>query len=181
MSWTNLFKDLGFGFQIGGEIASAFQNVNRAKVSEVQSNAQKMANEAQATVADNNAQYADWQAKDALYRGATEVGRIRLRTAGLKGAQRARMGASGVTMDSDSPNRLLTDTDILGQMDVDTAASNADREAWALRSQAQDSRNRAEILRRATVPVPDSPSNALIGSLLSGGGKLAESWYKWSR
>lgn len=179
MSWTDLFKDLGFGFQVGGQIANVFQSYKGARVSQQQSNAQKMANEAQALVAENNAQLATWQAMDALYRGQVEENRSRLNTAGLKGAQRAAIGASGVTMDSDSAVRLMTDTDILGEIDAGTVRDNAAREAWALRAQAQDSKNRAEILRRATVPVPDSTSSAVIGSLLSGAGNVAQSWYRW--
>lgn len=181
MSWTDLFKDLGFGFQIGGQISNVFDSYSKARVSQVQSNAQKMANEAQAQVADNNAQLATWQAMDALYRGATEENRVRVGAAQMKGTQRARFAASGVTMDSDSVARTLTDTEVLGELDANTARYNADREAWALRTQAQDSRNRAEILRKATVPVPDSTSSALIGSLLSGAGNVAQSWYRWSK
>lgn len=179
MDWAGLFKDLGFGFQVGGQIASVFDSYSKARTSQVQSSAQRMANEAQAKVADNNAQLATWQAMDALYRGAVEENRIRVSSAGLKGTQRARFAASGVTMDSDSVARTLTDTEVLGDIDARTAAYNAEREAWALRSQAQDYRNRAEILRSSHVPVADSTSGALIGSLLSGAGKVAQAAYRW--
>lgn len=179
MSWTDLFKDLGFGFQVGGQIAGVFGSYSKARVSQQQSDAQKMANEAQAAVAENNAQLATWQAMDALYRGAVDENRVRVGTAQLKGTQRARFAASGVTLDGDSVARTLTDTDVLGELDAETARYNAEREAWAQRQQAQDFRNRAEILRKATVPVPDSTSGALIGSLLAGAGNVAQSWYRW--
>lgn len=179
MSWTNLFKDLGFGFQVGGQIANVFNSYSQARVSQVQSSAQKAANEAQAQVAENNAQLAVWQAQDALYRGAIEENRVRVGSAQMKGAQRAAYAANGVTLDSDSVARTLTDTEVLGDIDANTARYNAEREAWAHRMQAQDSRNRATILRNAEVPVPDSTSGAIIGSLLSGAGNVAQSWYKW--
>lgn len=181
MSWTDLFKDFGFGFQVGGAISDVFGAYSQARVSEVQSAAQKLANEAQAKVAENNAQLAVWQAQDALYRGAVEENRTRLNTAALKGTQRARMAANGIMLDGDSAARTLTDTDVLGEIDAMTNRENAGREAWALRTQAQDNRNRAEILRRASVPVPDSTSGAVIGSLLSGAGRVARDWYTWSR
>lgn len=179
MSWTDLFKDLGFGFQVGGAISDVFGAYSQARTSQVQSQAQKLANEAQAKVADNNAQLATWQAQDALYRGQIEENRTRMTTAGLKGTQRARMAANGIMLDGDSALRVMTDTDVLGEIDAMTNRENAEREAWALRTQAQDSRNRANILRNATVPVPDSTSGAVIGSLLSGGGRVAESWRRW--
>lgn len=181
MSWTDLFKDLGFGFQIGGAISDVFQARSAARVSQAQSQAQKLANEAQAQVADNNAQLSTWQAQDALYRGMVEENRSRLGAAALKGTQRARMGANGIALDGDSASRVLTDTDVLGEIDAMTNRSNAEREAWALRVQSQDFKNRASILRNATVPVPDSTSSAVIGSLLAGGGRVARAWYDWSR
>ena len=95
--------------------------------------------------------------------------------------QRARMGANGIALDGDSASRVLTDTDVLGEIDAMTNRSNAEREAWALRVQSQDFKNRASILRNATVPVPDSTSSAVIGSLLAGGGRVARAWYDWSR
>lgn len=181
MSWTDLFKDLGFGFQVGGAISDVFGAYSQARTTQVQSQAQKLANEAQAKVAENNAQLATWQAQDALYRGSVEENRTRLNTAALKSTQRARMAANGIMLDGDSALRVLTDSDVLGEIDAMTNRENAEREAWALRVQSQDHRNRAEILRNATVPVPDSTSGAVIGSLLSAGGRAAESWYRWSR
>lgn len=181
MSWaSDLFKDLGFGFQVGGAISDVFQSYSKARTTQVQSAAQKMANEAQAKVADNNAQLALWQAQDALYRGQVTENRSRLNAAALKSTQRARMAANGIALDSDSPVRVLTDTDVLGEIDAQTQRENADREAWALRTQAQDYKNRATILRNATVPVPDSTTSAVVGSLLSGAGRVASAWKKWS-
>lgn len=181
MSWTDLFKDLGFGFQIGSEINSAYQAYANARLTQVQSNAQKIANEAQAVVAENNAQLAEWQATDALRRGEVEENRTRLATAQLKSTQRARMAANNIALDSETPLRVLTDTDLLGEIDAMTNRENAEREAWAYRVQADDQRNRAEILRHATVPIPDSTSGAVLGSLLGGAGRVASYWDAWRR
>lgn len=181
MSWTDLFKDLGFGFQLGGAVSDVFQARSAARTSQFRERAQRQANEAQAQVAENNAQLATWQAQDALYRGAIEENRTRLNTAALKGTQRARMGANGIALDGDSASRVLTDTDVLGEIDALTQRDNAAREAWALRVQAQDSRDRAEFARRGYVQPGESTGSAVIGSLLSGGGRVARAWYDWSR
>lgn len=182
MSWaSDLFKDLGFGFQVGGAISDVFGAYASARTSQARERANRNANEAQAKVEENNAQLATWQAQDALYRGQVEENRTRLNTAAMKSTQRARMAANGIMLDGDSAVRTLTDTDVLGEIDAMTNRTNAEREAWALRQQAQDHRNRAKFSREGFVQPGQSTSSAVIGSLLSGSGRVARSWYEWSR
>lgn len=179
MALSDIFKTWGFGLTLATEVYGLQTAKRQAKVSQTQSRAYKLANEAEAQVAENNAQLAEWQAKDALARGEFNVGRAQLSAALLKGSQLARMGGSGVEMGSESFARILTDTDYYGQLDADVAATNADREAWALRMQAQDERNRAAYARAGYVPPAESTSRAVTGTLLGSAGKLLEAFDKW--
>jgi len=177
--FDDILKDIGLGSSVAGEIKSIYDSYAAAKVTQIQSNAQKLANEAQAAIADNNALLARWQATDAIRRGHITENRTRLGTAQLKSTQRARMAANGIMLGGDSALRVLADTDILGEIDAMTNRENAEREAWAYRLQAQDFDNRAAILRNATVPIPDSTSSAVITSLLSSGSRVASLWDTW--
>jgi len=181
MSWADIFSALSTGAQIAGAISSVSNAYRSAEMDQTRSDAQKAANEAQAVVADNNAQLATWQAMDAIYRGQVTENQSRLKTASLKSTQRVRMAANGIALDEGSSLRVLADTDLLGELDAMQARDNAGREAWALNQQATDSRNRAAILRSATVPVAADPTTAALSTALTQGSRLAETWYSRNR
>lgn len=89
----------------------------------------------QSAVEANNSVIAGWQATDAQQRGQIEEQRQRLATAKLRGSQRAAFGSNGVEIDSGSPLDILMDTSQLGELDALTIRSNAEREAYGLRTQ----------------------------------------------
>ena len=135
----------------------------------------RQAFEYQAKVAGNNALLEEWQASDALVRGGHSEQAQRLRTAQLKGTQRASMAARGVALDEGSPLSILQDTEYMGELDAATIRSNAEREAWGHRTQATNYRNDS-LLLSARASASD-PNMAAVSSLLSGGGQVAASWY----
>jgi hypothetical protein len=75
--------------------------------------------------------------------------RQRQNTRGMIGSQRAAFAASGVVVDD--PNSSVADvaanTAALSEIDALTIRSNAAREAWGFRSQAQDFRTRGQIAK----------------------------------
>lgn len=160
MSWVN------FIIEGAGALIDANTARDRAKLEQRNSDAQKRANQAQSVLAENNAVLSDWQAADALYRG--KIAERNARTSGrlLKGSQVVAFAASGVALDSGSALSILTDTDVLTEEDAQTIRNNAEREAWAHRMAALDSRNRAEILRTADVPVASDPDRAFVSSIV---------------
>lgn len=138
------------------------------------SKANKAATAYQAGVSANNAQIAQWQAQDALQRGATAEQQQRLRTAQLKGSQRARLAASGVALDYGSALNILEDTDYMGEQDALTVRNNAAKEAWAYRNQAAGALSDSSMLQsRANA---ESPGLAGFSSLLTGAGLVASRW-----
>lgn len=140
-----------------------------------QSQAQKQAYEYQSAVARNNAQIAEWQAADALERGARSEQSQRLKAAQLKGAQRARMAANGVALDEGSPLAILQDTDFMNEQDALTIRDNAAREAWGHRVGAANAMSDAGMLgARAGA---ENPMLSAGSTFLSGAGSVASSWY----
>jgi hypothetical protein len=93
----------------------------------------------------------------------------------LKSSQRAGFAARGVALDEGSPLAILQDTDMMGEMDALTIRDNAEKEAWGARMQgANYSSDSAMLSARAGA---ESSTGAAFGSLLTGAGAVASSWY----
>lgn len=159
---------IGTGLQIAGMVSGAMGAANQSK-------ATQQGYDYQAAVNRNNAQVAEWQAKDALARGAKSEQAQRLKAAQLKSTQRAGFAARGVALDEGSPLNILQDTDYMNETDALTIRDNAAKEAWGHRVQgAKYSSDAAMLSARAGA---ESPSGAAFSSLLTSGGAVASSWY----
>jgi hypothetical protein len=156
------------GAQAVGAGASAYGAYTKAK-------GEKAAYNYQAQIAENNRQMATWQAEDAITRGQTAAARLQLKTAQLKGTQRASLAARGLDLGEGSPLNILTDTDFMGAIDANTLTDNAAKEAWAFRQQASNYGSNAELLRMRADNV--SPLMDAGTTLLTGAGKVASTWY----
>jgi len=134
--------------------------------------AQKSAGKSQQALANYNASISDIKANDAIARGAEEETRHRLGTRKLIGSQRAAFAASGVDItdpDSTAVN-VFADTAALSEVDALTIRSNAAREAWGYRAQAQDDRARGRIAKQ-------TGDNQAIGTLINAGGSVLYTKY----
>jgi hypothetical protein len=150
--------------------------VSQGMAARNQSQATQQAYSYQAAVSANNAKLAEWQAQDALRRGATSEQQQRLKTAQLRGAQRARLAASGVAIDEGSALNTLLDTDFMGEQDAMTIRDNSKKEAWGARVQAGNyASDSSMLLNRADA---ENPNGAMFGTLLTGAGNVADSWYR---
>jgi len=89
----------------------------------------------QAQTIERQAEVAGWQADDAIMRGRESEQRLRFKTATLKGGQRARLAASGVDVSEGSALNILTETDMMGEIDAQTIRLDAAREAWGYKNQ----------------------------------------------
>lgn len=118
-------------------------------------------------IALRNAQYAEWQAQDAITRGQKEEQAVRLRTAMLKSTQRATMAARGISLTEGTPLNILTDTDYMGEIDALTVKDNALRAAWGYRENA-----------KASGMQQVSPEAASSKAFLAGAPAVAASWLK---
>jgi hypothetical protein len=128
----------------------------------------------QAGIADINARMAEQSAQGELLRGEREYQSSRLRTAQLKGRQRASLAANGVDLGVGSAAEILTSTDVMGETDANTIQANAIKSAWGHRTQATSQQNDALMKRASASSI--SPGSAAFSSLLSEGGKMGSSY-----
>jgi len=156
------------GIQAIGALSSAGGAYAKSK-------ADKAAYDYQAAVDRNNAQVLEYQATDALERGAQTQFAQGLKAASIAGSQRAHFAAIGVSLDEGSPLNVLMDTKYMSDLDRATIADNAGREAWALRQRAANTRSNAELLSYRAAN--ENPSRAAMTTLLNGAGQVAGSWY----
>lgn len=165
----DMIGNMGLGLQIAGMFTGA-------GASKDASEATKKGYEFQSAVERNKAQVAEWQAQDALERGSNARGRQQLKTAALKGSQRARLAAAGQDLTEGSAFNILADTDYMGGMDERTITDNAEKEAWALRETARTGMSNAAFLQARADS--ESPSGSMFTSLLGSAGTVATNWYR---
>lgn len=163
--------ELAVAAQVAGAVLGASSAFSSAQAS-------KNAAEYQAQIQRNNATIAEWQAEDAIRRGQDASQKAQLNTASLKGRQRAAMAERGIDLGEGSALNLLTDTDMFGKIDSNTAIDNSKREAWAYREQGKGSLSNAALLQYKADST--NPYMSSAGSLLTGAGQVASSWYSFS-
>ena len=95
-----------------------------------------------------NAQFADWQASDALTRGAINEKRQRQQTEQTIGAQRVSLAAQNVDVNKGSSLDVQADAAYLGELDALTIRSNAAKEAYGFSVQANDLRQRGTYAKQ---------------------------------
>ena len=110
----------------------------------------------------SQARLEDVEAESAITRGRDEETEARIKTKKLIGAQRARLAAQGIEIDSGSALDIQLETAELGAADALTIRNNAFRESTGHRIQAIDFRNQAEFARL-------SGKNRARNTLVTGG------------
>jgi hypothetical protein len=173
----------------------------------LQGKSAKLQADTQAAIARINARLAESAAQGTLFSGQRQEQAKRLETAAFKSRQRVGFAASGVDLSGDSAVRVLTSTDIIGEVDANTIAANAIRAAWGYRTeaanhmgqalmanangqmmaagaQAQAAATRAGMPSTVTPPVagrPVSSGQAVASSLLGSATQIATTYYSLSK
>jgi hypothetical protein len=130
----------------------------------------------QAQVARNNQTIAQWNAQRALQQGEVDADNQNLKTAQLKGSQRAALAAEGGDVDSGSPLDIVADTARAGYTDAATIRSNAALQAYNYQIQAAgDAGTASAINGLANLPF------GVGSSLLSGASSIGSKYVDWSR
>lgn len=158
--------------QIGGGLMGAVGNYYSARGAQTSL-------EAQARSDDINAKIAEQAAQNALAAGQREEQTSRLKAAQLKSTQRVAFAANGLDLGSDTATNVLTSTDTLAEIDADTIAANAVRNAWGYRTQATNYKNDA-LMKRATAG-GINPMTSAATSLLGSAGAVAGQWYSLNK
>lgn len=169
---------LGTVLKVGSLLSSGVGTIMRMQGQAQQAQAMQASANYQAGVARNNQMIANFQAQDALERGKIAAQRSRLQTAQLKGRQRTAQAGMGVIVDEDSSLDLLGDTAEFGELDALGIQANAEREAFQLRSRAQNFGNEATLLN---LRVANAPGSGALGTAVSGLGSVASKWYSFRK
>ena len=125
-----------------------------------QSNAQKAAGQAQEEQSRENAKAANNQARNTELSAQVDEDRRRQMTRQQLATQRSVLAANNLDMSTGTAVEILGDTAAIGEQDALTIRANAAREAWGLRSQANDYLNQGRVARV-------SGNNAARGTLLT--------------
>lgn len=135
----------------------------------------KNALEYEANIADINAGLAEKAAEGELRRGEREEQSSRLKTAQVKSTQRAALAANGIDLGSETAGRILTSTDVMGEIEANTIKSNAIASAWGYRIQGTQYGNEAIVNRATSKGI--KPGAVALSSLLTNAGQVAGTWY----
>lgn len=142
-----------------------------------QADAAKEATSFNAAGYEQNRVYAEQQATDAIARGEENARRSRMAMRMLIGAQRARMAANNVKLDSGSPLAVQMDTRMLGELDVTMLRENAKREADGYRNQGASYGVQAALTKAQGDSV--SPFLAVAPTVLTSAGSVADKWLRF--
>jgi hypothetical protein len=102
----------------------------------------------QASLSDYNAGVAELQATDAIARGTDEENRYRTQVRGIVGQQRAEFAGANIDVGYGSAVDVQADAAMLGELDALQIKTNAAREAWGYKVQAEDYRRQGQIQRK---------------------------------
>jgi hypothetical protein len=108
----------------------------------------------QADIARQNATIENKKAEIAIEKGADEIGQTKRKYAALTGAQRAAMGALGLTTSDGSPDKILDDTEMMLNLDIEAMRYNNRKTKWGYDI------NRVNMLNEAIMD-ESSAANAL--------------------
>ena len=120
---------------------------------------------AQASAAEQNARFANYQADDAIRRGGEEGYALRRRLSIMQGQQRGGAAAAGIDPDSGSMMDIRVSSIREGERDVSTINANHAREAWGYNVQAGNFRHQAAMSRH-------NARGAMTAGLIGAGGSL---------
>lgn len=166
---------------MGGETALALQGFGvgaSATGAYFSAQGQKSTLNAQASIDETNAKLEEMTAQTALLSGQRQEQASDISYANLKASQKTAMAANGIDLGSgpnSTPVNVLTSTDVLKEVDAATIAANAGRAAFGARQTGLSYLNRARGERATASAI--NPTMTAVGSLISGAGTVAQSWY----
>jgi len=136
---------------LGSMALSAYGQIKQGQQAKRSAQQQAAAAEETARQQEFNATVADAQGRDAIARGEAEAAQLRDQVRGLVGSQRSGYAGQGVVVDSGSAADVQADAKTLGEADVLTIRTNAQRAAWGFNVEAENARRNAAIARKGGV------------------------------
>ena len=158
------------GLAIGSMINSGVNAYMTSKTNSVVAKQQKRVDEA-------NKAIAELGAESALRAGESQVAQITYKAGQTKARQRANFAANGVALGEGSVQEVLTNTDVLKELDVRTTQMNALADAWGYKRQAAGFGAQASVAGTISNYYKKSAVGNGLASLIEGGASVAERWY----
>ena len=131
----------------------------------------------QKRVDEANKAIAELGAESALRAGESQVAQITYKAGQTKARQRANFAANGVALGEGSVQEVLTNTDVLKELDVRTTQMNALADAWGYKRQAAGFGAQASVAGTMSNYYKKSAVGNGLASLIEGGASVAERWY----
>jgi hypothetical protein len=141
---------------------------------------QKQANY-QASIATRNAQLAQQAADQARQDGETKAAQSALAGKQLIARQRVAFAANGVDANAGSAADIQADTAEGNKLDQLTILNNAERQAIGFQNLGANFNGQAGLDTLAGSNAQSAGTSGAFGSLLSGGGAVADKWYKFNQ
>lgn len=135
----------------------------------------------QAQVGKNNAATAEAYAQDAEKAGQVQEGVVREQGAQREGQVIAQEGANGLTIDSGSNARAITDQAMLNEHDALTIRSNAEHTAYGYRVQGQNFTASSALGVQSAQYAGRAGMINSYGSIVNGVSSLASRWAGWQQ
>lgn len=158
------------GLAIGSMINSGVNAYMTSKTNSVVAKQQKRVDEA-------NKAIAELGAESAFRAGESQVAQITYKAGQTKARQRANFAANGVALGEGSVQEVLTNTDVLKELDVRTTQMNALADAWGYKRQAAGFGAQASVAGTMSNYYKKSAVGNGLASLIEGGASVAERWY----
>lgn len=133
----------------------------------------------QADLSETNARLFELGAQSSILAGQRQSNQIQLKAGQVKGAQTASMAANGIDLGSGSAQNILTTTDVMKEVDVNTTMANALRTSWGYKNQETNAQNDANIKRSLANAI--NPNQIALATLIDGAGKVAGNWYSLNK
>lgn len=159
-----------------GQIAGMFQSAAGSYYSAA---SQRSNLQFQADMAEINARMSESSAQSALLQGQKQVGAISMQAGKIKRSQRAAMAANGIDVGVGNAAETMASTELMKEIDMNTAEANAVMSAWGYRVQGTSYQNQANIGRASAGAV--SPFASAASSLINGATSVASSWYSMKK
>jgi len=158
---------------IATAVGAAITAYGQKKAGDAQSDLAKY----QSQIADNNAIYAEAMALDAEDRGRIAASNKKEETEQFKAKQLVAAAANGSDVNVGSIVDLTSTTAKYGELDRLTILSNARREAFQNRVNAQNIKTGGDITLAEGKIAKDSSKFEALGTALTGTGDVAAKWY----
>lgn len=163
------------------EQASLVDSGTIAQIAELNAQLIEQGGDLNAGVHDFNAAMLEFQAKDAITRGAEAEDLFRKQLKGVIGSQRASFAAQGIDVDSGSALDVQKDTAYQGELDALTIRANSAREAWGYSMNAKNETLQAISTRKlSTLQAANTRQVGQANSLNARvGGSIKQSAANW--